>query len=116
MQQSKVTFLFRHAKTISIATSYPTKFVNVMICVNAPLFEEFAMSMECEMVKYDDEMELLYGRIKNLGADESVLDEKGNLFLEEMGRTGCCVFVDNRDWQEIRREHTSYISYRLRRT
>ena len=47
--------------------------------VDAPLFEEFAMSMECEMVKYDDEMELLYGRIKNLGVDESVLDEKGNI-------------------------------------
>lgn len=35
---------------------------------------------------------------------KAVLDEKGNLFLEEMGRTGCHTYVDNRDWQEIRRE------------
>ena len=35
---------------------------------------------------------------------KAVLDEKGNLFLEEMGHTGCCVFADSRDWQEIRRE------------
>lgn len=35
---------------------------------------------------------------------KAVLDEKGNLFLEEMGKTGCHTYVDHRDWQEIRRE------------
>lgn len=35
---------------------------------------------------------------------KAVLDEKGNLYLEEMGRTGCHTYIDNRDWQEIRRE------------
>ena len=35
---------------------------------------------------------------------KAVLDEKGNLFLEEMGHTGCHTYVDDRDWQEIRRE------------
>ena len=35
---------------------------------------------------------------------KAVLDEKGNLFLEEMGHTGCHTYVDGRDWQEIRRE------------
>jgi len=35
---------------------------------------------------------------------KAVLDEKGNLYLEEMGHTGCHTYVDGRDWQEIRRE------------
>ena len=35
---------------------------------------------------------------------KAVLDKKGRLYLEEMGRTGCHVCVDSRDWQEIRRE------------
>jgi len=34
----------------------------------------------------------------------AVLDEKGNLFLEEMEKSGCHTYVDHRDWQEIRRE------------
>lgn len=35
---------------------------------------------------------------------KAVLDKKGNLFLEEMGKTGCHTYVDDRDWQQIRRE------------
>ena len=35
---------------------------------------------------------------------KAVLDEKGNLFLEEMEASGCHVYEDRRDWQEIRRE------------
>lgn len=35
---------------------------------------------------------------------KAVLDKKGNLFLEEMGKTGCHTYVDGRDWQQIRRE------------
>lgn len=34
-----------------------------------------------------------------------VLDEKGNLYLEEMPETGCKVIVDDRDWQEIMYEN-----------
>lgn len=32
---------------------------------------------------------------------KAVLDEKGNLFMEEMEETGCKVFVDSRNWQEL---------------
>ena len=35
---------------------------------------------------------------------KAVLDKKGNLYLEEMKESGCHVYVDFRDWQEIRRE------------
>ncbi len=34
-----------------------------------------------------------------------VLDEKGALYMEEMEETGCKVFIDNRDWQEIMYEN-----------
>lgn len=36
---------------------------------------------------------------------KAVLDENGNFFMEEMEETGCKVFVDKRDWQEIMREN-----------
>lgn len=34
-----------------------------------------------------------------------VLDEEGRMYQEEMSETGCKVFVDKRDWQEILREN-----------
>lgn len=34
-----------------------------------------------------------------------VLDEQGNVYLEKMAETGCKVFVDERDWQEILKEN-----------
>lgn len=36
---------------------------------------------------------------------KAVLDEKGTFYMEEMDETGCKVFVDNRDWQEILHEN-----------
>lgn len=35
---------------------------------------------------------------------KAVLDEKGDLYLEEMEETGCHVYIDSRDWREIRYE------------
>ncbi|MBR5315407.1 MAG: flavin reductase family protein [Firmicutes bacterium] len=43
--------------------------------VDAPLIEEFPMTFECEVVSYDDETEILLGRIVNLSAREDILDE-----------------------------------------
>lgn len=34
-----------------------------------------------------------------------VLDKKGDLYLEEMEETGCTVYVDERDWREIKYEN-----------
>ncbi len=36
---------------------------------------------------------------------KAVLDEQGNLYMEEMDKTGCKVLEDNRDWLEILHEN-----------
>ena len=47
--------------------------------VNAPLIEELPMAVECELVSYDPDTCHLVGRIVNVSADESVLDENGKI-------------------------------------
>lgn len=47
--------------------------------VNAPLIDELPMAVECELLSYDSETACLIGKIKNVCADEKVLDEKGNI-------------------------------------
>ena len=47
--------------------------------VNAPVINELPMTIECELVSYDPEMCHLVGRIVNVSADESILDEKGRI-------------------------------------
>ena len=43
--------------------------------VDAPLIDELPMALECELVSYDSESELLIGRIVNVVADESILTD-----------------------------------------
>ena len=43
--------------------------------VNAPIIAELPMTLECEMVSYDEESNHLVGRIVNVSADESILTE-----------------------------------------
>lgn len=47
--------------------------------VNAPLIVELSMAVECELVSYDAETCHLVGRIINVSADESILDENGKI-------------------------------------
>jgi len=47
--------------------------------VDAPLIEEFPMALECKMVSFDPESELLVGEIVNVCADERILDDKGKI-------------------------------------
>lgn len=47
--------------------------------VNAPLIDELPMTVECELVSYDPETCHLVGRIVNVSADESILDDKGKI-------------------------------------
>ena len=47
--------------------------------VNAPLIAELPMAVECELVSYDPGTCHLVGRIVNVCADESILDEKGKI-------------------------------------
>ena len=45
--------------------------------VDAPLFEQLPMAMECELIGYDPEHCRLVGKIVNVSADESILNDKG---------------------------------------
>ena len=47
--------------------------------VNAPLFEELPMALECKVISYDEESCRLVGEIVNVSADESVLNENGKV-------------------------------------
>ena len=52
--------------------------------VDAPLIAELPLALECKMVSYDEESELLLGEIVNVTADESVLDSDGKLSVEKL--------------------------------
>lgn len=49
--------------------------------VNAPLIDELPMTLECELISYDSNPDSLHlvGRIVNVSADESVLDNRGKI-------------------------------------
>ena len=47
--------------------------------VDAPLIAQLPMALECRVLSYDTESCRLVGQIVNVCADESVLDEKGNV-------------------------------------
>ena len=51
--------------------------------VNAPLFKELPMALECRLKSYDSESCRLVGEIVNVCADESILDDKGNIDLSK---------------------------------
>ncbi len=51
--------------------------------VNAPLFKELPFAMECELVRFDGE-ENIIGRIVNITVDEAFLDEKGRPCVEKI--------------------------------
>ena len=50
--------------------------------VNAPIINELPLCLECKLLKIIDE-ELYIAQIINVNADESILDEKGNVSLEK---------------------------------
>ena len=43
--------------------------------VNAPVIKELSMTLECELVSYDEESNHLVGNIINVSADESILTD-----------------------------------------
>ena len=52
--------------------------------VAAPLIEEFAIALECRL-DHVNEDGIIVGNIVNVSADESVLDEKGNVDIGKAG-------------------------------
>lgn len=51
--------------------------------VDAPLFEELLMALECKLISYDEETCRLVGEIVNVCADEKILDENGKIDLDK---------------------------------
>lgn len=47
--------------------------------VDAPIINELPMALECKLVSYDTDSELLIGEIVNVCADESILNEEGKI-------------------------------------
>ena len=47
--------------------------------VDAPLFDELPMTLECKLISYDEQTCRLVGEIVNVCADERILDEKAKL-------------------------------------
>lgn len=52
--------------------------------VNAPLIEELPMALECELVSYDPETCHLVGKIINVSAEESILDNRGKIDVDKL--------------------------------
>ena len=52
--------------------------------VNAPLFDELPMALECKLISYDEETCRLVGEIVNVCADERILDENGKFDLNKI--------------------------------
>ena len=54
--------------------------------VNAPIIEEFPLTMECEFLEFikTDHVEAYVGKIVNVVANEEVLDEKGKVNPEKL--------------------------------
>ena len=51
--------------------------------VDAPLFDELPMALECKLISYDKESCRLIGEIVNACADERILGEDGKIDLEK---------------------------------
>lgn len=51
--------------------------------VNAPLFEELPMAVECRLLKFNED-EICIGEIVNVSADESVLGDNGRVSVNKL--------------------------------
>ena len=47
--------------------------------MDAPLIDELPMAVECRLVSYDADAEILVGEIVNVSADERILAENGRI-------------------------------------
>ncbi len=47
--------------------------------VNAPIFKELPMTLECRLISYDNSCGCAVGEIINISVDDSVLDENGKI-------------------------------------
>ena len=47
--------------------------------VDAPIIDELPMTLECKLISFDEESELLLGESVNVSADERILDSEGKI-------------------------------------
>lgn len=52
--------------------------------VDAPVIDELPLALECKLVSFDEETELLLGEVVNVSVDERALDENGKLAVEKL--------------------------------
>ncbi len=51
--------------------------------VNAPIFEQLPLALECELVTFDEQTEVIIGEVVSVSVDEKILNEKGKITLEK---------------------------------
>ncbi len=51
--------------------------------VNAPIFEQLPLALECKLVKFDRQTEVCIGEVVNVSVDEKILNEKGKITLDK---------------------------------
>mgnify|MGYP002579244521 CR=1 FL=1 len=56
--------------------------------IDAPIFEELPMTLECQLESYDEKTHLLLGKIINVSADERILDENDEIIGYEFTNLG----------------------------
>lgn len=49
--------------------------------VNAPVIDELPLTLECKLLRYDEETELCYGEVVNVTADERIINADGKIDL-----------------------------------
>ena len=49
--------------------------------MNAPIFKELPLALECKLLSYDEDTEFLIGEVVNVSADEGILNGEGKLDL-----------------------------------
>lgn len=51
--------------------------------VNAPIFEQLPLALECKLISFDKESEVCIGEVVSVSVDDKILDEKGKITLEK---------------------------------
>lgn len=52
--------------------------------VDAPIIEGLPLTMECRLISYDVVTEIMIGEIVNVRAEDSILDQSGNVDIEKL--------------------------------
>ena len=52
--------------------------------VNAPVIEDLPLTLECKLVSYDTDTEIVIGEVVNVSADEKILNEQGKIDIAKL--------------------------------